>query len=132
MDLNKRKKGTSVSTFDFSTFYAKLPHNKLLTVLNSVIGFCFERGERKYIAVNNYGDRWVNNMKNNKICLNKEQIKKAFAYLLFNCYFTIGPTIFCQFVGIPIGSDPAPLFANLLIYFYESKWMNEPKKNDIK
>ena len=28
--LNKRRKITSVSTFDFSTMYTKLPHNKLL------------------------------------------------------------------------------------------------------
>ena len=28
-------------------------------------------------------------------------------------------------------SDPAPFFANLFLYFYESKWMNELKKNDV-
>ena len=27
-------------------------------------------------------------------------------------------------------SDPAPFFANLFLYFYESKWMNELKKSD--
>ena len=31
--LNKRKKATSVSNFDFSSLYTKLPHNKLLMVL---------------------------------------------------------------------------------------------------
>ena len=56
--LNKRRKATSVSTFDFSTLYTKLPH-KLLMVLNSLIDFCFDGGEYKYIAVNNYGARWV-------------------------------------------------------------------------
>ena len=30
-----------------------------------------------------------------------------------------------------MGSDPAPFFANLFLYFYESKWMNELKKNDL-
>ena len=29
-----------------------------------------------------------------------------------------------------MGSDSAPFFANLFLYFYESKWMNELKKND--
>ena len=42
--LNKRRKATSVSTFDFSTFYTKLPHDKLLMVLNSLIDFCFDGG----------------------------------------------------------------------------------------
>ena len=70
--LNKRRKATSVSTFDFSTLYTKLPHNKLLMVLNSLIDFCFDGGECKYITVNNYGARWVNNIKDNVICLNKQ------------------------------------------------------------
>ena len=30
--LYKRRKATSISTFDFSTLYTKLPHNKLLMV----------------------------------------------------------------------------------------------------
>ena len=33
--LNKRRKVTSISTFEFSTFYTKLPYIKLLIVLNS-------------------------------------------------------------------------------------------------
>ena len=44
---------------------------------------------------------------------------------------TVGPKIFCQIIGIPVGSDPAPFFANYFLYFYESKWMNELKKNDL-
>ena len=60
-----------------------------------------------------------------------QQIKDAVAYLLLNCHFTVGPKIFCQIIGIPMGSDPAPFLTNLLIYFYESKWMNELKKNDL-
>ena len=47
--LNKRRKATSVSTFDFATLYNKLPHNKLLIVLNRLIDFCFDGGECKYI-----------------------------------------------------------------------------------
>ena len=81
--LNKRRKATSVSTFEFSTLCTKLPHSKPLMVLNSLIDFCFDGGERKYIRVNNYGARWVK-------CLYKQQLKDAVAYLLFNCYFTFG------------------------------------------
>ena len=79
--LNKLRKATSVSTFDFSTLYTKLPHSKLLMVLNSLIDFRFDGAECKYITVNNYGARWVNNIKDNVICLNKQQIKDAVAYL---------------------------------------------------
>ena len=97
-------------------------------VLNSLIEFCFDGGENKYIKANNYGTRWVKYIKDNVICLNKQHIKDAVAYLLFNCYFTVGPKIFCQIVGIPMGSDPAPFFANLFLYFYESKWIKRTKE----
>ena len=100
-------------------------------VLNSLIDFCFDGGERKYITVNNYGALLGKNIKDNVICLNKQQIKDAVAYLLLNCYFTVGPKILCQIICIPMGSDLAPFFANLFLYFYESKWMNELKKNDL-
>ena len=55
--VNKRRKATSISTFEFSTLYAKLPQNKFLTVLNSLIDFCLDEGESKYITVNIYGAR---------------------------------------------------------------------------
>ena len=115
--LNKRRKATSVSNFDFTTLYPKLPHNKLLMVLNSLNDFCFDGGESKFIAVNNYEACWAKNIKDNAICLNKQQIKDAIAYLLSNCYFTVGRKIFCQIIDIPIGSDPAPFLPTYSFIF---------------
>ena len=56
-ELNKRRKATSVLTFNFSTLYPKLLHRKLLTVVNGLIDFCFDGGESRYITVNNYEAR---------------------------------------------------------------------------
>ena len=58
-------------------------------------------------------------------------MKDAVSNLLSNCYFTVGPKIFCQIIGIPMGSDPAPFFAKLFLYYYESRWTNELKKKDL-
>ena len=70
------------------TFLRCILNNKLLMVLNSLIDFCFDGGENVYITVNNYGARWVKNIKDNVTCLSKQQTKDAVAYLLFNYYFT--------------------------------------------
>ena len=129
--LNKRNKAKSISTFDFSTLYTKLPHNKLLMVLHHLIDFCFDGGENKFIQFKNIGARWAKEVNNNCLGFNKQQMKDAVSYLLSNCYFTVGHKIFCQIIGIPMGSDPAPFFANLFLYYYESKWMNELKKKDL-
>ena len=59
------------------------------------------------LTINNYGAPWVKNIKDNVICLNKQQIKDAVAYLLFN-YFNVSPKIFCQITGIAMGSDAVP------------------------
>jgi len=58
-------------------------------------------------------------------------LKAAIKYLLDNSYFTLGENIFRQIIGIPMGSDPAPFFANLFLYFYENKWMLALKKKDL-
>ena len=65
--LNKRRKATYVSTFDFSTLYTKFPHNRLLMILNILIDFCFDGGESNFITVNSYGARWVKVLKNNEM-----------------------------------------------------------------
>ena len=77
-------------------------------VLNSWIDFCFDGGESKYITVTSYGAHWVKNIKDNVICLEKQQMKDVVIHLLCNCYFTFGLKIFCQIIGIHVGSDPAP------------------------
>ena len=86
-------------------------------VLNSLIDFCFDGGESKHITINSYGPRWVKNIKDNVICLNKQQIKDAVAYLLFNCYFTDGPKIFCQIIDLRMPSDSAPLLPTYAYIF---------------
>ena len=59
-------------------------------VLSSLIDFCFDGEDSKYIIINDYRARWVQNIKDNPICLNKHQAKDAVSYLQFNCYFTVG------------------------------------------
>ena len=54
------------------------------------------------------GARWVKHIKDNVICLNKQQIKDAATYLFFDCYFTVRPKIFCQIIVISMRSDLAP------------------------
>ena len=58
MDLiNKRKQLLFEPLTFLRCILTNLPHNKLLMKLNSLIDFCFDGGESKYIIVNNYGAR---------------------------------------------------------------------------
>ena len=40
-----------MSTFDFSTLHTKIPHDKLLCVLNKMTDFPFTGGTRDYVTV---------------------------------------------------------------------------------
>ena len=57
-NLNKHKAAKGMSTFDFSMPYTKLPHDKLLYVLNELTGFAFEGGARDFVTVYNSGAFW--------------------------------------------------------------------------
>ena len=50
-NINKKKNAKSISTFDFSTLYTKLPHDKLIKSLKDIISFVFEGGDKPYIKI---------------------------------------------------------------------------------
>ena len=54
--LNRRGKAKCISTFDFSTLYTKIPHKKLLFVLNEITDFCFN-GKKDFLSVTPSGTR---------------------------------------------------------------------------
>ena len=54
---------------------------------------------------------------------NEKKVKDAVKYLIETCFFTIGNLVFRQSIGMPMGSDPAPSFANLFLFFYEVQWI---------
>ena len=47
-----------MSTFDFSTLYTKIPHDKLLYVVNEMTDFASKVGTRDYVTVYNSGAFW--------------------------------------------------------------------------
>ena len=93
-----------------------MTYDELLMVLLNLVSVLMEK--EKYITVRSYGARCVKDI---------TDIEHLFAYLLFNCFYTVGPNCsygwFCQLIGIPMGCDPAP--------FFKSKWMNQIRKNNL-
>ena len=129
--INKRKSAKTISTFDFSTLYTKIPHDKLLEVLNELVDFCFQGGTHQQLSVSKSGARWVSNSYRSGLRFDRIAVKDAIKYLMSNCFFTLGNKIFQQVIGIPMGSDPAPFMANLFLYYYENKWIKNLKKVNL-
>ena len=48
----------------------------------------------------------------------------AFSYLLDNIYIRFGDKLYRQIVGIPMGTNCAPLVADLFLFCYERDFMS--------
>ena len=128
-----RKSAKCLSSFDFSTLYTKIPHDKLIDVLGKIIDFAFKGGTRNKISVNSFGRAdWLKDSDGDQssFIYTKEMIRKSVDFLIRNSYFKLGNKLFRQDIGIPMGSDPAPAFANLFLFHYESSWLMSIKKSN--
>ena len=124
--INRKKNAKSISTFDFSTLYTKLPHDKLVKELSEVIDFVFNAGNNKYIAISNYGKAyWAKYRPKTSVSFTINSLKVAVKHLVQNCYFTVGNVVMRQAIGIPMGIDPAPFWANLFLYQFEQRYMSD-------
>ena len=73
---NKRKNAKSISTYDFSTLYTKLPHDKLIQRLSGIIDLVFKGGDKSFIKVTSNGYAyWVRSK--NSACFSKGFLKMA-------------------------------------------------------
>ena len=77
--INKRCNAKSISTFDFSTLYTKLPHDKLLKELCSIIDFVFDHGGKSsYIAIRKNGKAyWCKKKPKSFTSFSKSSLKMA-------------------------------------------------------
>ena len=126
-----RRSAKCVSSFDFSTLYTKIPHDKLKMVLGEIIDFAFKGGTRDKVSIGKSGKAtWVHKDSTSLRTYSKDSIKLAVKFLVDNSYFKLGEKLFQQEIGIPMGSDPAPAFANLFLFHYESRWLKSIKKTN--
>ena len=133
--LNERKKARNISTYDFSTLYTKLPHDELIENLDEIVDFVFKGGNkkkdgnRKYLTVRGSFTYWTKKQ-HGKDSFTRAQIKLLTSHLIKETYFKIGNLLFKQCIGIPMGIDPAPFWANLHLYSYEQSFITKLMKSD--
>ena len=125
--INDRQNAKDISTYDFSTLYTKLEHDDLVQNLNEIVDFAFKGGKkkgqnRKYITVTKFSTFWSKKKKGNN-SFTKQQVKLLVSHLIKETYFQVGNLLFKQCIGIPMGIDPAPFWANLHLYTYEYKFI---------
>ena len=110
---------TSLSTYDFSTLYTTLPRNLIKDKLINLIERTFQREGFPYLA---YNDR--------NVFFTLEKLKKISCMVMSKCMrcgdLFVGQTFnsiwhqaYRQVVGILMGTNCAPLVADLFLFCYE-------------
>ena len=128
--ISAKHRARCISTFDFSTLYTKIPHDKLIDCLHFFIDLVFNSKDRKYLSVTSSGAHWVASKKSSGTLYDIDGVKNSLKFLIDNSYFYVGDHVFRQKIGIPMGLDPASHLANLFLAYYEIHWIKKLKKED--
>ena len=102
---------TSIKSFDFSTLYTTIPHQKLKDRLTSIIrnAFIFKNGNRryKYLVLGHEETYFVKEHSDSKSKYSEDDIIKMLEFLVDNIFVVFAGKVFQQTVGIPMGTNCA-------------------------
>ena len=77
-----------------------------------------------YLACNDRKAFFTSSDQSRKIYWSCQNVCNALSYLLDNIYIRFGTNLYRQIVGIPMGTNCAPLVADLFLYCYERDFMD--------
>ena len=125
--INKFKsrgfRAASLSTYDFSTLYTTLPHNLIKDKQVDLIERIFQRECSLYIASNDRHTFFTSDAAKYYNLGSCQKVCEALTFLLDNIYIRFGSKSYRQIVGIPMGTNFAPLVADLFLFCYEKDFM---------
>ena len=110
----------SIKSFDFSTLYTTIPHDKLKSKLKEIINHCFfhKNCNRRfqYVVIGYKDTYFVRDHSDAPQKYSDAAVIKILEYLIDNIFLEFGRRIFQQAIGIPMGTNCAPLLADLFLY----------------
>ena len=128
---------TSVQTYDFFTLYTSIPYNLLRSRITALIHNSFKRknGSNRYTHIKitsgkGYFIDTINPGGDN--LYTADQICRMVGFLIDNIFVKFGGCLFRQVIGIPMGTNCAPLLADLFLYSYESEFLDNIRSDHRK
>ena len=84
----------------------------------------FQREGSLYIACNDKNAFFTSDTVRNYNLWSCQKVCEALTFLLDNIYIRFGSKLYRQIVGIPMGTNCAPLVADLFLFCYERDFMS--------
>ena len=129
LDQQDVRTATSVQTYDFSVLYTSIPHNLLKSRITALIHNSFKRrnGSNRYTHIKitsgkGYFIDTINPGRDN--LYTGDQICRMVEFLIDNIFVKFEGCPFRQVIWIPMGTNCAPLLADLFLYSYESEFLD--------
>ena len=110
-------------TYDFPTLYTILPHNLIKDKFIDLIERTFRREGSPYLACNDRNACFTSEKPNKYHAWSCQNVCDALTFLLDIIFIQFGTKSYRQVVRIPIGTNCAPLVADLFLFCYERDFM---------
>ena len=110
-------------SYDFSTLYTTLPHRLIKDKLIDLINRTFIRENTQYLACNEECAFFTSDVYNSHNLWSCQKVCDALVYLLDNILIRFGTKLYRQTIGIPMGTNCAPLVTDLFLFYYERDFM---------
>jgi hypothetical protein len=129
-------KASSFDSYDFSNLYTNFDHDFIIERLVWLANLLFNHSGKMYINVKknckkaDYSDQLLD--VNQGWSFTKEKVILMIKFLIKNTYIEFGEFILKQICGVPMGSIPAPDFANLSLAVDEFRFVQKMKKENNK
>ena len=114
---------SGLSTYDLSTLYITLPHNLIKDKLTGLIEQTFNRERSLYLACNDKNAFFTSEQPKRYKLWSCQKMCDGLHYLLDNIFIRFGSKLYRQIVGILMGTNCAPLVADLFLFCYEGDFM---------
>ena len=113
--------------------YTTIPHSDLLIRVKKLIKLSFDKNEDCHLLVDK---RWVYFSQSTRdgylpgyLPFSCDEFYDFFEFLISDIYITFVEELFRQIISIPMGTNCAPLLANLYLFSYEYDFMMSLLKN---
>ena len=106
--------------------YTNIPHDELKNNIRVLVRGAFKVSGAKYLVVDRPGNaHWslVTSLMAECTSFDGSKLLEWMEYLINNVYIKVGNRVYCQTIGIPMGTDCAPQLANLFLFHYEYSYM---------
>lgn len=119
-----------LQAFDIEGFYDNIDIKKMIKIINHIIPQAYSISNKKYIKIEMHKQSatWTNykytKHNNNTYYFTATDICTLQAWHLDNAYITYNNTIWKQTKGIAQGTNQSPDLADLILMYYEQKFIN--------